>query len=99
MATIESPSSAAEHRHLEASNDHAHHASTIQLTLRLPQGFQFECPLCRSHTFTLAMRTVPWSESAIYKCGGCHFHFSDPEQYPKTGAEAALKAAGRNTVA
>jgi predicted CxxxxCH...CXXCH cytochrome family protein len=70
---------------VDASTDRTQQPTdNAELSLRLPDGFQFECPLCRAHSFGLAMRTVPWSDSAIYKCGGCHFHFSDPAQYPKT---------------
>jgi transposase-like protein len=62
-----------------------------------PQGFEFECPLCRAATFSRAPQVAGAApDPALYKCGGCHFHFSDPTRYPKAlGSHSELRAAGR----
>jgi hypothetical protein len=59
----------------------------------LPAGFEFECPLCRAATYGRAPQFSVDAAPALYKCGGCHFYFSDPTQYPK--ALAQLKSVGR----
>jgi transposase-like protein len=62
----------------------------------IPEGFEFECPLCHATSFSAAPQLDSLhADDTLYKCGGCHFHFSDPTRYPRAGEVSELRWAGR----